>query len=219
MANIDTLRTFLNVFNNTALNPDQTVIQLKPLFSADVTVGGKIVSPGVGITDHGPAFYGWDDIEIFFRQLFKTFKDMQWHYPPKAIPGAPMMSDGSNTFGFQIDVTGTFENPWFPSTSTHASPPLSQLKKGNHLHLGKKRGNKEGVPASAVFTFDGSASFLISQIAIYMDRYALMQSITANPGDWTPDAPAYDIIESMVRGAEIIVGGHGGGVTIKIEKH
>jgi hypothetical protein len=142
---------------------------------------------------------------------------MQWTWPPAAMPAAPMLSDGANTFGFQMDVTGTFEAPWFDSTSGFASQPLSQLGSGTHRHLGKRTGNAEGVPASAVFTFDGGAQFLIKQIAIYMDRYALMQSITKGPGDWTPHAPAHDIIRSMERDGQAIAGEHGRRLTITID--
>jgi hypothetical protein len=185
MANIDQLGTFLSIFNDKSLTADQTVAQLMPLFCADITdAHGKIIFPGVGITDHGPGFVGKADVAIFFKQLFTTFHDMQWTWPPAAMPAAPMLSDGANTFGFQMDVTGTFEKPWFPATSAHHSLPLSQLTSGTHRHLGKRRGNADGVPASAFFTFDGSAQFHIKQIAIYMDRYAMMQSITN--GGWAP---------------------------------
>ena len=90
MANIDQLRTFLGIFNNKNLTPAQTVTQLMPLFSPDITTAGKIVSPGVGITDHGPGFFGKSDIGTFFLQLFTTFHNMQWTWPPAAIPAAPM---------------------------------------------------------------------------------------------------------------------------------
>jgi hypothetical protein len=216
MANIDQLRTFLGIFNNKNLTPAQTVTQLMPLFSPDITTAGKIVSPGVGITDHGPGFFGKSDIGTFFLQLFTTFHDMQWTWPPAAIPAAPMLSDGANTFGFQMDVTGTFEKPWFSHASGFASQPLSQLGTGTHQHLGKKRGNAGGVPACAVFTFDGTAQFLIKQIAIYMDRYAMMQSIT-NAGGWTPDAAAFDIVQSIGHAGQVVVGEPGRRITITIE--
>jgi hypothetical protein len=192
MANIDQLRTFLRIFNNKNLTADQTVTQLMPLFSPDITTGGKIVSPGVGITDHGPGFFGKSDIGTFFHQLFTTFHNMQWTYPPAKAPGAPFLqSSDNNTIGFQMDVTGTFEVPWFDKASGFGSQPLSQLGQADvsHSPLGKRRGNNEGVPAFAVFTFDGTNQFLIKQIAIYMDRYAMMQSIIKTSGVWNPDAP------------------------------
>jgi len=190
MANIDQLRTFLGIFNDTTLTASQTVAKLKPLFIADTPNSVHPQFPGVGITDHGPGFFGWDAVSKFFLQLFTTFKNMQWTYPPAKAPGAPILQSADyNTIGFQMDVTGTFEAPWFDAASGFGSMPLSALGPGavSHHHLGKRRGNAEGVPASAFFTFDGTNQYLIKQIAIYMDRYAMMQSIT--PGAWNPDAP------------------------------
>lgn len=50
--------------------------------------------------------------------------------------------------------------------------------------MGRRRGDKSGngLPGVALFSFDSGG--LIRQLQIYIDRYALMQSITLKPGDW-----------------------------------
>jgi hypothetical protein len=191
------LRNFIKIFNDTSLTADQTIAQLKPLFCLDIPDSVHPKFPGMGITDHGPAFYGIAGVSALLKQLFITFKDLQWICPPPSMATAPFMTSSDlNTISFQMDVTGTFQAPWFNTASGHSSPPLSQLGAGTNLKLGRRRGDNSGLAANAVFTFDGTANFLIKQIAVYMDRYAMMQSITKNPGDWVPDAPAYDVIQS-----------------------
>ena len=226
MANIDKLQAFLTIFNDTTLTQDETVAQLQPLFCADVTTGGKLKFPCMGITDHGPAFYGIDGVSILLTQLFTTFKNLQWTFPPPSMASAPFMTslDG-NTISFQMDVTGKFHKHWFAHASGHASSPFSQLPAGTDLALGRKKGDHGGLAAVAVFTFDGTNYFLIKQIAVYMDRYAMMQSITKNQGDWIPDAPAFDVIQDSPQYRRMIEkeygqaanAGHGRRINITID--
>lgn len=217
MANVDQLGLFLRIFNNTTLTAGNTVNQLMPLFCQDVPNSANPQFPGVGITDHGPGFFGRSAVSMFFQQLFTTFRNMQWTYPPTSLPHAPQLfSQDGNTIGFQMDVMGIFQAPWFDSASGHASPPLSQLGQPTFLALGKRRGSSGGVPAFAVFTFDGSAQYLIKQIAIYMDRYAMMQSIT-HAGGWKPDAAAFDVVQSAERQTITAGAAHQRRITITID--
>jgi hypothetical protein len=80
-----------------------------------------------------------------------------------------------------------YANDWFQpgDGSGHDSPPLSNLHNyPNGQNMGRKRGDKSGngLPGVALFSFDSGG--LIRQLQIYIDRYALMQSITLKPGDW-----------------------------------
>jgi hypothetical protein len=157
-------------------------------------------APVVGLTDHGPAFYGEADVLVLFQRLFSTFKDLTW--VPYMIPGygaAPKLTWAAppdppigkivGEIGVQFNFTGTYKGNWFPVGDDHWSPPLSNLQNYAHFgeSLGKKRGNKDGLPAFAVFSFDGAATPKIRQLQMYLDRYALMQSITKYPKEWEPD--------------------------------
>jgi hypothetical protein len=176
----------------TAVN-SHNVTAIMNLFCQDNPPGVKKPNyPCLGITDHGPAFFGQSDINDFFNQLFKTFSSMAWTWPPPTAPTAPVLiSTDGNTLGVQMTVTGTYQNPWFQPPSTHASPPLSQLGTGYTGSLGKNRNDTAGLPACAVFTFDGSNK--IRQLQMYLDRYALMQSIMGPDlsKTWSPDAPPH----------------------------
>lgn len=113
------------------------------VFCSDGAVGGKRV-PAVGITNHGPAFKGAQDVAALFTQLFTTFPDLVW-----TGAGPELYSADVNTIGVQINITGTFTQPWFQAT--HQSLPLSQLNAGTLNDLGDP-----GLPAVAVFTFNAS---------------------------------------------------------------
>jgi hypothetical protein len=183
MANPDTLGRFLDIVNNPAngnyQDPDYLVDNL--FCAQDLTQNPPI--PCVGITDHGPAFKGKAAVITLFKRLFTTFQNMQW-----TQVNVPLLA--TNEIGIQMTVTGTFNAPWFGNATGHVSPPLSQLGSPTGLPLGKYRGDSSGLPAFAVFTFN--AHFLIRQLQIYLDRYALMQSITLANKPWNPDAPPYD---------------------------
>ena len=93
----------------------------------------------------------------------------------------------TNEVAVQFWLTGQYQNDWFQS-GAHKSDPLSNLHNYSHgQHLGRKRGDTtgKGLPGVALFSFDSGAN--IRQLQIYIDRYALMQSITKGKGNW--DAP------------------------------
>jgi hypothetical protein len=180
-SNDETLTSFVGYFNAHDINNVMAQI------CDDVPNANpppNYTAPGVGITDHGPAFWGRADVTTLFTQLFASFPDMQW----TQLAGSQRLT-ATSEIGIRMTVTGTFTNPWFNTASGHVSPPLSQLGHGTGLKLGKFRGGAPGLPAFAFFAFN--AGYKIQQLAIYMDRYAMMQSITA-AGGWKPDALAYD---------------------------
>ena len=150
-------------------------------------------APCVGITDHGPSFILRADVITLFQQLFSTFQNLSWNpvqatwaAQPAANPtwtGAlgPVVSE----IAIQFWLTGKYQADWFQSPNKHASAPLSNLKNyKNGQNLGRKRGDTTGMglPGAAFFSFDSGPK--IRQLQIYIDRYALMQSITKNKGDW-----------------------------------
>ena len=194
------LTDFLNYFNSTRITPNFTAAQKAAEVMKFFSVDTPNPFPCLGITDHGPPFIKVDEVTTFFTQLFKTFPDMQWLSPPPTTPNAPRL-------------TATYQDQWFqhqpPGIKSHHSHPLSQLPKGQvGRPLGAPKGDHNGTPAFAVFTFDGSKSCLIYQLQIYLDRYAMMQSIDI---DWVPDP---DKLSKVVEAVKV---GTGRRVTITIE--
>ncbi len=171
MGNPSTLSNFEKYVNA------QDVANLMKQFCQDYPNAGNPQFPCLGITDHGPAFRGTSDVNSFFAQLFKSFPKMQWIWPPVSAPGAPQLASADGyTIGVQMDVTGQYQKAWFPHGVRHYSMPLSQLADdANGGALGRVAGDHNGLPAFAVFSFDNSS--LICQLQIYLDRYAMMQSI------------------------------------------
>lgn len=210
MANSDTLTAFLAVINDPAnANYQDPDFLANHLFCQnDLTVTPRI--PCVGITDHGPAFYLRAGVKTLFAQLFTTFGNMQWTQVNVPLTAA-------NEIGIQMTITGQYQAKWFQPAAGHVSPPLSQLGPGPMGSLGKNRTDSSGLPAFAVFTFNDS--YLIKQLQIYLDRYAMMQSIMGADlrKKWDPDAPAYDVMQSAEHHKLTIGGTHGRRITISIE--
>jgi hypothetical protein len=196
MANPDTLGYFLDIMNN-PMNPHyQDYNYLVDTYFCPDNSKLNPTIPCVGITDHGPAFYGRAATKLLFQRLFATFNPMRWVYPPPTAPSAPqLVSADLNTIGIQMTVRGTFQAPWFAIGSGHESAPLTQLTTPTGSPLGRYRQDTGGLPAVAVFTFN--AQNLIQQLQIYTDRYALMMSITT--ARWDPEAvPAPNPVHSSL---------------------
>jgi hypothetical protein len=183
-----TLNSFISYFNNHNLTG-----VMSTFCQDDKTTNPN--APCVGITDHGPAFILRNDVSTLFQQLFSTFQNLTWNpvqatwaQQTAAMPSwAGTLGPVTNEVAVQFWLTGKYQNDWFQS-GQHASPPLSNLHNYQHgQNLGRYRGDKTGMglPGVAFFSFDSGAN--IRQLQIYIDRYALMQSITQNKGDW--DAP------------------------------
>ena len=149
--------------------------------------------PCVGITDHGPQYVGTGQVAELFRQLFKTFPDMAL----TVVPGAPRLDSRSKysprTTAVQTTLSGTHAAKWFPQGHQFYSPPLS------NIHPDKVHAMK--IPACAVFSFDDHER--ISHLAIYLDRYRMMQQLTPHDGKSSSqlDGPAI----SMALGKRITI--------------
>jgi hypothetical protein len=165
-SNVQTLDDFLDTINNTNGAHYHDVNHLMTLFCND---NGNY--PFVGITQRGPQFTNRASIQKLFTQLLTTsFPDMAWT-PATAL----RMTDG-NTIAVEVDVTGTQEAEWFQDN--FKSHPLSQIDEATIANLSSN--NKMDIPACMVFTFDGQ--FKIQQLAIYMDRYKMMDDLS--PKQW-----------------------------------
>lgn len=124
--------------------------------------------PTVGITDHGPNFYGEADVAGLWKQVFTTWHDFALTpiagsprlYSPESQSGAP------RKIAIQTWLTGTHHENWFGVGHPHHSPPLSDIE---------ATGKRTNLPACAVFTFDGSGR--IVHMAIYLDRYRMAQQL------------------------------------------
>jgi hypothetical protein len=180
-----TLTNFITYFNNHDYNNVMTT------FCQDDTSTNPN-APCVGLTDHGPAFKLRADVIKLFQQLFSTFQNLTWNpvqatwaTQPAAMPSwTGNLGPVTSEVAVQFWLTGTYQKDWFQSGS-HASPPLSNLHNYQHgQKMGRFRGDNTGMglPGVALFSFDSSA--YIRQLQIYIDRYALMQSITKNKHDW-----------------------------------
>jgi hypothetical protein len=177
MADVDILTQFLKY-----LNKQDVTNVMKQFIQADEPNSANPKYPCLGITDHGPAFLGIKDVTDFFNQLLVvTFPDMKW----TPLSGAPQLT-AANTIGIQMTVTGQYQDEWFQSIAgkkDHSSAPLSQLPaKTRGSSLGARKNDHNGLPAFGVFTFDKN-TFLIRQLQIYLDRYAIMETIEIG---WVP---------------------------------
>jgi hypothetical protein len=169
-SNLDTLNTFLDTINK----PNDGIWQhyhdvdyLLTLFCDD-----NEKYPFVGITLRGPQFPHRANIRILFTQLLKTtFPDMAWK-PANDL----RMTDG-DTIAVEVDVTATQTVEWFQDK--FRSLPLSQIEEDTIRRLAPKF-NTMDIPACMVFTFDGN--YRIQQLAIYMDRYRMMDQLA--PKEW-----------------------------------
>jgi hypothetical protein len=170
-SNLETLNNFLDTINkpnDAGWQHYHHVDHLLTLFCHD---NGN--HPFVGITLRGPQFTNLANIRILFTQLLKTtFPDMAWTPANKL-----RMTDG-NTIAVEVDVTGTQQAAWFQHK--FKSPPLSQIDQDTVDRLAPIN-NKMDLPACMVFTFDGHHK--IQQLAIYMDRYRMMDQLA--PREWT----------------------------------
>jgi len=207
-SNLETLNNFLDTINkpnDAAWQHYHDVDYLLTLFCDDIEN-----RPFVGITLRGPQFTNRANIRTLFIQLLKTtFPDMAWK-PANDL----RMTDG-NTIAVEVDVTGTQQAAWFQDK--FKSLPLSQIDEDtvNRLAPNNKR---MCLPACMVFTFDGH--YKIQQLAIYIDRYRIMDELA--PSEWTsirlPEKTHPHIHPvAGVAGATECTSAHGKKITITIE--
>ena len=170
-SNLETLNNFLDTINkpnDAGWQHYHDVDYLLTLFCDD---NGSY--PYVGITLRGPQFTNLANIRILFTQLLKTtFPDMAW------TPANNLRMTDGNTIAVEVDVTGTQQAAWFQNK--FKSLPLSQIDQDTVNRLAPNN-NKMDIPACMVFTFDGN--YKIQQLAIYMDRYRIMDELA--PREWT----------------------------------
>jgi hypothetical protein len=157
-SNQTTLTSFLTAVGS------QNIQNVMTQFCQDGTAGG-ITIPCVAITEHvaavGPAFFGTSKVRKLFNRLFLAFPDVTLTPLNPASPLFLTSSDGG-TIGLQTTLAGTQQDWWFPPADAdkYYSKPLSDIPPNNV---------KISIAACAVFTFN--ASYQITQLAIYMDRY------------------------------------------------
>jgi hypothetical protein len=136
--------------------------------------------PSVGITEHGPQYVGTAQVAELFRQLFTTFPDLTL----AALPGAPWLESppkhAPKTVGIQTVLAGTHLAKWFPQGHQFYSPPLSNIHPDKVHHM--------KIPAFCVFTLDDRGR--VSNLAIYLDRYRMMQQLTPSDAKNPPSTDA-----------------------------
>jgi hypothetical protein len=182
MSNDATLDTFFRIVNDKTFAHYHDVGYLMNNVFCPDTPTPNPKYPYCGITDHGPQFVGGANITILFTELFTSFKD--FHSTPLA--GAPRLySLDQSTIGIQTTLTGTQLLRWFDGHPALQSPPLSCVKP-DKLH-------SMSVPACSVCVFD--ANNRIMQLAIYTDRYRMIQQLTPPP----PPVEAIKVV-SLIEG-------------------
>ena len=189
MGNVTTLANFITYFNNHDSAGVMTTF-------CDDDKSSTPYAPCVGITDHGPGFQLHADVITLFQQMFSTFQNLRWNQvqatwapaQPAANPSwTGNLGDVVSEIAVQFWFTGTYVSDWFQTPHAHASPPLSNLYNyRDGQNLGRKRGDTSGMglPGVALFSFNDQDK--IRQLQLYLDRYALMQSITKKAGAWDP---------------------------------
>ena len=203
-SNLETLNNFLDTINkpnDAGWQHYHDVDYLLTLFCDD---NGSY--PYVGITLRGPQFTNLANIRILFTQLLKTtFPDMAW------TPANNLRMTDGNTIAVEVDVTGTQQAAWFQNK--FKSLPLSQIDQDTVNRLAPNN-NKMDIPACMVFTFDGN--YKIQQLAIYMDRYRIMDELA--PREWTSILlPEKTHPRAFAAGATESRPAHGRRVTITID--
>jgi hypothetical protein len=163
MANADTLNNFLAALTNGNANYQSTNYLMQNVFCPESGAGVSEV-PSVAITEHGvglgPAFYGARKVRKLFNRLFAAFPDVQMlalDAPPRLF-----LSQDGHSIALQTTLTGTHQDWWFPKADADKfySKPLSDISPNS---------GAISIPACPVFTFN--AQYLITNLAIYMDRY------------------------------------------------
>jgi hypothetical protein len=164
--NDGTLDNFFGILNNPASpayhNATQLMIQV---FCPDNPQQGV---PCAGITDYGPQYVGAGEVGDLFNQLFTTFPDLAL----TPVPGSPRLYSPSDyspkTIGEQVTLTGTQTGKWFARDHKFYSPPLSDIHP-DRVHVMR-------ISACGVFSFDSASR--VTRMAIYLDRYRMMQQLT-----------------------------------------
>jgi hypothetical protein len=171
----DLLNAFLTYFDPTKTSTYGKYIDLATnCFATDT---GS--TPSVGITDGGPAFKNQTGVVTLFKQLFTSFPDdLTW----KEDDNTRRISNSSPLMiGTQTTIKGTYKVQWFPKVvgkkdkDSHYSKPLSDIPPVANLAPAE-------IPAFPVFTLN--ASYLITNLAVYLDRYRLMTAVLP-PSDST----------------------------------
>jgi hypothetical protein len=151
----------------------------------------KPTIPGVGITSHGPNFYGQADITNLFNQLFLSFNPPQGGQSPLSItqvldqttntPGRLYSPDTQQTtIGVRAIFQGTYVQPWFQKDKnkhdkvSHYSKPLSDIPVFQNALMTLNQ-----IPGVVVFTFgDPNNQYSVSQVSMYLDRYRFITDLT-----------------------------------------
>jgi hypothetical protein len=166
--NMTNLTNFLATINSA--NPK--IAKILSYFSTDNMAKGI---PFIGITQNGPQFKyqtGYpNSIDVLFGQFYSSFPNMQWKQS-----AANNTIESGNNIAVEMTMSGQQNLAWFQAVNY--SDPLSQINQATIDNLGAY--NQVSVPACSVYTFDSSHK--IQQIAIYMDRYSIMDQLA--PKGW-----------------------------------
>jgi hypothetical protein len=194
-----TLDHFFNVINGVGTQHYQDLNYLmQQVFcpNANPTSAHPLGSiPAVGITNHGPQFYGADQVRLMFDTLFTVFPNFQ--STPQLSPNVAakrLYSHDQTMIGIQTTLTGTQKAKWFQHTIAvagkpdHYSPPISDIEPDGTRSI--------TLPVANVMTFDENGK--IVQLSMYFDRYLMNSQLFT--GVTPPQAAIFShIVEHAVR--------------------
>jgi len=123
----------------------------------------------VGITNYGPQFAGFAEIQKLFRQLFFAFPDLHFAEQPS---NERLFSTDKTMIATQVILAGSHQGVWFAKGTPYYSPPLSNIVPDASRMM--------NLDACAVFTFDDAHKII--QLAIYFDRYLMAQQLAPVSG-------------------------------------
>lgn len=162
--------TVISFFNLVKTGGPQTIASIQALFVPDQPQppGPAFIGLTTGNPPIGPQFTGQNGVGDLFQTLQNSFS--AYGLDPTPDPGNPQLLMGGNMIAVEAMLdTGSWKHSWVPTTQGK-SRPLSYI-------LGTAEGGGGGrpgqLPVCAVFTLDGTSPFLITNLALYFDRWKL----------------------------------------------
>ena len=173
-SNMESVTAFFNAFAATP-NSGQINTLVDTYFSANATLG---ISPGSDTKigpPSGPQFPTPAAIKTLFNQIITSFPNATFIPVPSQAAAVYCSSSNPPMIMVQANLnTGMQQTQWFPFGSAAYSKPLSDIEPDTKQNA--------YVPACAVFSFN--ASYLITNLAIYMDRWQMAADL------WPGTAPS-----------------------------
>ena len=132
------------------------------------------VDPQVGITNYGPQFKGFAQVQMLWRQIFHAFTKFSFDEQPLNVRLSSPPASPYPMISTQVYFTGQHAGAWFAKGTKWYSPPLSDIYPDGSCLM--------SLDACAIFTFNlpgapAPNANKITQLALYFDRYLMAQQL------------------------------------------